>query len=352
MRYKLLGKSGLRVSELCLGTMTFGEDWGWGASKEEAQKQFDTFAEAGGNFIDTSVNYTNGTSEKFLGEFTQADRDHFVIATKYTLTADNQTDPNQGGNSRKNLRHSVERSLKRLQTDFIDLLYLHMWDFMTPVEEVLRGLDDLIRQGKVNYIAISDTPAWIVAEANARAELMGWSRFVGLQVPYSLRRRSVERAELPMAKHWDMAVMPFGLLNSGTLTGKYTKDNQDPKRIANLEELPEDLQALVNEVQAVADEVERSPSQVAINWVRQQQPRALIVPILGARTAAQLEDSMACLEWTLSEEQLNKLDEASKIDYGFPLVWLDGATPYIFGATLNQIDTHRNFPLSIPPANS
>ncbi len=344
MRYKLLGKSGLRVAELCLGTMTFGEDWGWGASKEESKKIFDHYAEAGGNFIDTSVNYTDGTSEKFLGDLTKADRDHFVIATKYTLTSPDQTDPNQGGNSRKNMRHSVERSLKRLQTDYIDLLYLHMWDFMTPVEEVLRGLDDLIRQGKVNYIAISDTPAWIVAEANARAELRGWSRFVGLQVPYSLRSRAVERAELPMAKHWDMAVMPFGLLGGGTLTGKYTSENADPKRF-EVDALPEDLVALIKEVQAVADEVERTPSQVAINWVRQQQEWAQIVPILGARTLPQLEDNMACLEWELSGEHLQRLDEASKIVYDFPLGWLAGAKPYIYGKTFEKIDSHRALPL-------
>jgi aryl-alcohol dehydrogenase-like predicted oxidoreductase len=344
MRYKLLGKSGLRVSELCLGTMTFGEDWGWGASKEESQKIFDHYAEADGNFIDTSVNYTNGTSEKFLGEFTRSDRDHFVIATKFTLTIPDQTDPNQGGNSRKNMRHSVERSLKRLQTDYIDLLYLHMWDFMTPVEEVLRGLDDLVRQGKVNYIAISDTPAWIVAEANARAELRGWSRFIGLQIPYSLRSRAVERAELPMAKHWDMAVMPFGLLNGGTLTGKYTADNPDPKRY-DVEELPEDLQVLIKELQAVADEIGRPPSQVAINWVRQQQEWAQLIPILGARSLGQLQDNLACLEWEISAEHLQRLDEASKIVYDFPLGWLAGATPYIYGNTLEKVDSHRDFPL-------
>jgi aryl-alcohol dehydrogenase-like predicted oxidoreductase len=347
MRYKLLGKSGLRVSELCLGTMTFGEDWGWGASKEESKKIFDRFAEAGGNFIDTSVNYTDGTSEKFVGEFTKAERDHFVIATKYTLTHPKQTDPNQGGNSRKNMRHSVERSLKRLQTDYIDLLYLHMWDFMTPVEEVLRGLDDLVRQGKINYIAISDSPAWIVAEANTRAELMGWSRFVGLQVPYSLRNRTVERAELPMAKHWDMAVMPFGLLGGGTLTGKYAPDNTDPKRY-EVDKLPEDLVALIKEVHRVAAEVDHSASQVAINWVRHQQPRALIIPILGARTLVQLEDNLGSLDWELSDEHLAQLDQASKIDYGFPLGWLSGAAPYVYGATLEKIDTHRSFPLPEP----
>lgn len=345
MRYKLLGRSGLRVSELCLGTMTFGEDWGWGASKEESRKMFDAFAEAGGNFIDTSVNYTNGTSETFIGEFARSDRDHFVIATKYTLTRPDQTDPNQGGNQRKNLRQSVQRSLKRLQTDYIDLLYLHMWDFFTPVEEVLRGLDDLVRQGLVNYVAISDTPAWIVAEANARAELRGWTRFVGLQAPYSLRNRSIERAELPMARHWDMAVMPFGLLGGGVLTGKYLVQDGAPRRYA-LGELPEDVVQLIREVQTVAQESGRSVSQTAINWVRQQQERAQIIPILGARSLAQLQDNLACLEWQLSSEQLRRLSDASKITHDFPLDWLEGAREYVYGKTFDQVDPHneRRFP--------
>ncbi|MEP7291322.1 MAG: aldo/keto reductase, partial [Chloroflexota bacterium] len=187
MRYKLLGKSGLRVSEIALGTMTFGETWGWGASKEESQRIFNRFAEAGGNFIDTSVNYTDGTAEEFLGEFlSTSHRDQFVVATKYTLTKSDSPDPNSGGNSRKNMRQSVERSLRHLKTDYIDLYYLHMWDYMTPVEEVMRGLDDLVRAGKVNYVALSDSPAYIAAEANTLAELRGWSRFVGLQLPYSL----------------------------------------------------------------------------------------------------------------------------------------------------------------------
>lgn len=346
MRYQLLGKSGLRVSELCLGTMTFGEDWGWGASKSESRKIFDAYAEAGGNFIDTSVNYTNGTSETFIGEFAQPDRDHFVIATKYTLTRPDQTDPNQGGNHRKNMRQSVLRSLKRLQTDYIDLLYLHMWDFFTPVEEVLRGLDDLVRQGLVNYIAISDTPAWIVAESNARAEVRGWSRFIGLQVPYSLRNRSIERAELPMARHWDMAVMPFGLVGGGVLTGKYLVQNDTPRRY-EIETLPEAVVALIREVQAVAEETAHSAAQVAINWVRQQQERAQIIPILGARSLAQLQDNLACLDWELSADQLSRLAEASKISYDFPLDWLKGAREYVYGKTFDQVDPHneRRFPV-------
>jgi aryl-alcohol dehydrogenase-like predicted oxidoreductase len=180
VRYKLLGKSGLRVSELALGTMTFGEDWGWGASHEESRRIFEAFAEAGGNFIDTSNNYTNGTSERFVGEFIAAERERFVIATKYSLTT-TRTDPNAGGNHRKNMRQAVEASLKRLNTDYIDLYWLHMWDYTTPIEEVMRAFDDLVRVGKVLYVGFSDTPAWVVARANTLAELRGWSRVVAFQ---------------------------------------------------------------------------------------------------------------------------------------------------------------------------
>src|SRR5512146_3244183 len=206
MNYHLLGHSGLRVSELCLGTMTFGEDWGWGASKDESSAIFEAFAAAGGNFIDTANNYTNGTSEKYVGEFTAADRDHFVIATKYTLT-ERPADPNFGGNQRKNLSRSVEGSLKRLNSGYIDLLYLHMWDGMTPVDEVMRALDDLVRCGKVLYIGISDTPAWVVSQANMLAGLHGWSQFIALQSPYSLADRALERDLLPMAEALDLGVL-------------------------------------------------------------------------------------------------------------------------------------------------
>lgn len=340
MRYKLLGHSGLRVSELCLGTMTFGETWGWGASKAESQKMFDLFASAGGNFIDTSVNYTDGTSEEFLGDFLKADRDHFVIATKYTLTKPDNTDPNGGGNSRKNMMKSVERSLKRLQTDHIDVYYLHMWDYMTPVEEVVRGLDDLVRQGKVSYVAFSDTPDYIVAEANTRAELMGWSRFIGMQVPYSLLDRAVERSILPMARHWDMAVLPWGVLEAGILTGKFLAKVEDATRIDQEKlTLGEKSLKIVNEVKRIAEETGKPISQVAINWVRQQ-PKAQMIPILGARSARQLEDNLAAIDWKLTDEQWKCLDEVSAIDLGFPHGFLDG-NPYIYGATHDLIDNHR-----------
>ena len=341
MRYKLLGNTGLRVSELCLGTMTFGETWGWGASRDESKLMFDLFAEAGGNFIDTSVNYTDGTSETFLGELIGSERERFVVASKYTLTKPDDSDPNGGGNSRKNMMKSFERSLRRLRTDYLDIFYLHMWDYMTPVEEVMRGIDDLVKSGKVLYVAVSDTPDWIVAEANTLANLRGWSRFVGLQIPYSLLDRAVERALLPMARHWDMAVMPWGLLESGLLSGKFFSRPTEPTRIDPTKlELSEKARSVVNEVQKIANESGRSMSQVAINWVRQQQNKSQIIPIVGARNQTQLKDNLGVLEWTLNDDQLKRLDEVSKIEMGFPHDFLEG-NEYIFGSTYNKIDTHR-----------
>jgi len=326
--------------------MTFGEDWGWGASKKASRKIFDAFANAGGNTIDTSVNYTNGTAEEFVGDFTSADRDYWVIATKYTLTRADQTDPNQGGNSRKNMYHSVERSLTRLQTDYIDILYLHMWDYMTPVEEVMRTFDDLVRSGKVRYVAFSDTPAWVVAEANTLVEQRGWVRPIALQVPYSLADRAVERAELPMARRWDMTVMAWGLLEGGLLTGKYTSSNTEPKR-EKIDELPERYQGLVTVLQLVADEVGVSPAQVAINWIRQS-PQAQVIPILGARTLNQFEDNLNVMNWSLTDEQMVQLSEAATIKYGFPRDFLEnGARRIIFGKTFDLIDNHRGNPVRL-----
>jgi aryl-alcohol dehydrogenase-like predicted oxidoreductase len=341
MRYKLLGRSGLRVSELCLGTMTFGDAWGWGAPKEESRTLFDRFAERGGNFIDTSVNYTNGEAEILLGEFLRGRRDQFVVATKYTLTRPDSTDPNSGGNSRKNMMQSVEQSLKRMQTDYIDLYYLHMWDYMTPIEEVMRGLDDLVRQGKVNYVAISDSPAYIVSAANMLAELRGWSRFIGMQIPYSLLDRAVERDILPMSRFWDMAVMAFGVLEAGILTGKFSKPTTESTRLkAEDVKLSERSAAVVGEVQAISEETGRPMSQVAINWVRQQQHKAQIIPIIGARSETQLHDNLAVLEWELTPDQLDRLERVSAIDLGFPHGFLD-RNHWIFGATFDRIDNHH-----------
>src|SRR5258705_5640675 len=220
MRYRLLGNSGLRVSEAALGTMTFGEDWGWGVGKDESRKVYDAFRNAGGNFIDTANIYTNGTSESFLGEFAKDHRQSMVLATKYT-NANPGTDPNAAGNHRKSMMQSVEGSLKRLQTDYIDLYWVHVWDQITPVEEVMRGLDDLVRQGKVLYVGISDAQAWWIAQANTLAQLRGWSPFVGLQIEYSLIERTVERELVPMAKALNLGWTAWAPLAGGMLTGKY-----------------------------------------------------------------------------------------------------------------------------------
>ena len=346
MRYKLLGRSGLRVSELCLGAMTFGEELGWGASKEESRRIFDAFLEAGGNFIDTANYYTGGTSERFVGEFVSAERGRFVIATKYTLTM-SPDDPNAGGNHRKNMARSLEESLRRLRTDYVDLYWVHAWDPMTPLEETMRALDDMVRAGKILYVGISDAPAWVVSRANILADLMGWSAFAGLQIPYSLIERTPERELLPMAQALDIAVTPWGILGGGVLTGKYKTGKPRPKdaRYGSQEAwgdlyLTERNMRIAEEVERVAKEIGRTTSQIAVAWVRQR-PQGVIIPILGATKLAQLADNLGCLEFSLSEEQQKRLDEASRVDLGFPLAFLTQVRQFVYGNTYPLIDDHR-----------
>lgn len=343
MNYRLFGRSGLRVSELALGTMTFGTDWGWGADRDECRKMFDAYAEAGGNFVDTANNYTNGTSERIVGELVAADRDHFVVATKYSLST-RPDDPNAGGNHRKNLVRALEASLERLGTDHVDLLWVHMWDGMTPVSEVVRALDDLVRAGKVLYVGASDTPAWVVARAVTLAELRGWAAFCGLQLPWSLADRSVERELLPLAAALDLAVTPWGVLESGELTGKYLAPDGQPTR-SRPEHVSPRVNQLAGEVVAVAAELGRPPAQVAISWVRQQEPGwgAPVIPIVGARSAAQLADNLGCLDLELSADQLARLEAASAFQRGFPRSFLesDHVRELVFGTTFERIAAHR-----------
>jgi aryl-alcohol dehydrogenase-like predicted oxidoreductase len=325
MRYRLLGNSGLRVSEAALGTMTFGEEWGWGAAKDEARKVYDAFREAGGNFIDTANLYTNGQSESFLGEFMKDHRQSVVLATKYTNAAPG-TDPNAAGNQRKNMVQAVEASLKRLQTDYIDLYWVHIWDEFTPVEEVMRGLDDLVRAGKVLYVGISDAPAWWIAQANTLATLRGWSPFIGLQIEYSLIERTVERELIPMAKAMDIGVTAWSPLAGGVLTGKYhgqaSSDGKGEQTRLSSEMmkdfLPEQHRAgrIVAAVKSVAEEAGRSLAQVALAWLRTRP--VPVIPIIGARKLSQLQDNLASFELTLSLDQVKRLDEASGIELGFP----------------------------------
>lgn len=269
--YRLLGRSGLRVSPMALGTMTFGTDWGWGADEAESRKLFDAYVERGGNFIDTANNYTNGTSERLVGQFARGRRDQLVIATKYTCWT-RQGDPNSGGNHRKSLIASVESSLRRLQTDYIDLLYLHIWDGTTPVQEILRGLDDLVRSGKVLYVGISDTPAWQVSRMQAIAELRGWTPLVALQVEYSLIERTTERELIPMADEMGLGVLPWAPLAKGVLTGKYTRTDlgrtdstQTRKNLAVAAGvLSERGLAIADAVRDLANEIGGTPAQVAM----------------------------------------------------------------------------------------
>jgi aryl-alcohol dehydrogenase-like predicted oxidoreductase len=335
--------------------MTFGEEWGWGASKEESHKMFDVFAEAGGNFIDTANIYTGGTSEKYVGEFISSERGRFVLATKYVNNM-RRGDPNAGGSHRKNLVQSLEGSLKRLNTDYIDLYWVHVWDFMTPVEEVMRALDDMIRAGKVLYVGVSDAPAWIVSQANTLGELKGWTPFIGLQIEYSLVQRTPERDLLPMARAFDIGVTAWSPLGSGVLTGKYNKENQqkrksEPNRLAAMKDMASEdwVNALLNdrnmsiaeEVQSIANEIGCSPAQVAINWIRQQ--KGVIIPIIGARKVSQIKDNLGCLDFELTREQLKRLDEKSRIELGFPHDFL--ASEFIqnilYGGTLSLIHNHR-----------
>lgn len=346
MNYRLLGNSGLRVSEAALGTMTFGEEWGWGAAKDEARKVYDAFREVGGNFIDTANLYTNGESESFLGEFMKDHRQSVVLATKYTNAAPG-TDPNAAGNQRKNMVQAVEASLKRLQTDYIDLYWVHIWDQLTPVEEVMRGLDDLVRAGKVLYVGISDAPAWWIAQANTLAHLRGWSAFIGLQIEYSLIERTVERELIPMAKALNIGVTAWSPLAGGILTGKYHKQGRsdqkdEPGRFSSemmKDFLPEQQRAnrVVDAVKAVADEVGRSLAQVALAWLRYRP--VPVIPIIGARKLSQLQDNLASFDLTLSPDQIKTLDDASAIELGFPYEMYGKELPrtFMYGGMRDRI---------------
>jgi aryl-alcohol dehydrogenase-like predicted oxidoreductase len=336
MRYTLLGQSGLRVSELALGTMTFGTDWGWGASESESAKQFELFAEAGGTVIDTANRYTNGSAETILGDLLAADRDHFVVGTKYSLNT-RDGDLNAGGNHRKSLVQALEASLRRLRTDHVDVLWLHAWDYLTPPEEVMRSLDDQVRLGKVLYLGVSDTPAWVVAQLQTLAAARGWSTFAGLQIEYSLVQREVERELIPMARGLGLGVLAWGPLGAGVLSGKYA--NQGPASDRRLAEADPARLAIARTVAEVAGELGLSSSVVALAWLRARS----VIPILGARTAQQLADNLACLDAELPPAAMARLNEASHVARGFPHDFLASAD-FIFGGMSDRLD--------LPPGRS
>ncbi|MEZ4300977.1 MAG: aldo/keto reductase [Polyangiaceae bacterium] len=346
MRYQLLGRSGLKVSEACLGTITFGKEWGYGASKRTCWKILDEFASRGGNFIDTANNYTDGASERIVGEMLQSERAKFVIGTKYTMSI-RAGDPNASGNHRKSLVQALEGSLTRLNTDYIDVYWVHAWDGFTPAEEVARALDDVVRAGKVLYIGISDTPAWFVAQSTTMADLRGWSRFVGLQTELSLLERTAERELLPMARTFGLTLVPWGVLGGGVLTGKYAGGVPRGSRRAakNRDRITARNLSIASEAATISAEIGCPPSQVAIAWVRQ---RALVhglgvTPILGARTLAQIRENLDGLKLTLSEGHLERLENATSISLGFPheLLARPSVQNALHGGVLHLTDGHR-----------
>ncbi|MCP3804183.1 aldo/keto reductase [Allokutzneria sp. A3M-2-11 16] len=317
MRYRLFGRTGLRVSEFVLGTMTFEDP-------EQTRKTIEAFADAGGNFLDTASAY--GESESLLGAAIQ-ERDRFVIGTKYTLSRD-AADPNGAGNHRKNLRLSLERSLRRLRTDYVDVYWVHIWDRHTPLEETMRALDDAVRAGKILYVGISDAPAWVVSRANTLAEWRDWTPFAGLQVPYNLVRRDVERELLPMAEALGLSVTAWGPLAAGLLSGGASR-RVDPAKLSPRE------RAAADAVRSAAAELGATPSQVALAWIRQKSP--VVLPLVGARNAEQIAENVVSV--VLPDEVMRRLDSAVEFERGFPADFIAECetSPFVFGAVAGKL---------------
>jgi aryl-alcohol dehydrogenase-like predicted oxidoreductase len=347
-QYVTLGRSGLRVSPLCLGTMTFGEEWGWGSDVRDSERILDRFLELGGNFIDTANVYTLGHSEKIIGDHLgreRSRRDRVVLATKFfgTMAPGN---PNAGGASRKTMIASCEESLRRLQTDYIDLYWMHAWDWHTPIEETMRALDDLVQSGKVRYVGFSDTPAWKVAQAQTIALFRGWSPLVALQIEYSLLERTPEGELTPMARELGMGVTPWSPLKSGVLSGKYRRDNHGKQAAGRGEwatsALNEKTYQVIDTLIAVAKEVDSTPARVALHWV-QSQP-GVTSTIIGARTMQQLEDNLAALDIKLSPAHFERLDAVSKPTLNFPSEFLKNSPIFrSAGTTINGETAGESF---------
>ena len=332
-----MGRSGLRVSPLCLGTMTFGEEWGWGSSVAESASVLERYRSAGGNFIDTANIYTKGHSEKILGDWFRAHpgvRDRMVLATKFVATL-YPSDPNAGGAGRKAIVGALEQSLRRLQTDYIDLYWMHAWDRYTPIEETMQTLDDLVRAGKVRYIGFSDTPAWKVSQAQTLAQLRGWTPLVALQIEYSLLQRTVEGGLMPMAAEMGLGVTPWGPLASGVLSGKYTRANHGKQQAGRGEwttnRLTDRAHDLIEALQDIAKAHGSTSARVALAWLRVQP--GVTSTILGARTVAQLDDNIGSLAISLSADELAVLAKLSQPQLEFPYDFVQGVGSFAYGNT-------------------
>ena len=347
MRYRILGSSGLRVAELFLGAMTFGEQGGVGAPPDECRRIVDAYSDAGGNVIDTASNYRAGASEEIVGDLLVGRRDRFVLSTKYTVTRDS-ADPNAAGNHRKNLVLTLERSLRRLRTEYIDLLWVHIWDRATPIESTMRALDDAVRSGKVLHIGLSDTPSWVVARGVTLAEWRSWTPVVALQVPYSLLQRDIERELLPMAEALGLTVAAWSPLGGGALSGKYTSSASADGRLPP-DSLTERDRRVATAVHAVADEIGATPAQVAIAWTRAKS--SAIHPIVGARHVGQLLDNLGALDVELTPEQLARLEQQTAFRRGFPLDFIDDTADWVFGAAAVTSDQRPTVSRQVLPSH-
>lgn len=345
MKTTFLGPTGLRVSEYCLGAMTFGTESGWGADRDEARAIFDAFVAAGGNFIDTANAYTGGTSERLVGEFVGAERDRFVIATKYTVSRD-RTDPNAGGNQRKNLVRSLEASLQRLGTDYVDLYFVHMYDGFTPVEETMRALDDMVRAGKILHVGLSDFPAWTVAKADTLAALTGLTRPACIQIEYNLAMRDAERELIPMADALGLSVMDWSPLGAGALSGKLVRPDPEENYAGRVASgaLPrnfdkyraERANAIVRALIACADDMGTRPARLALAWLRAKSD--MHIPIVGARSLRHIEDNLAAADLVVPAEIMARLEAASPPDPGFPVAFLRAGQADWFGEQPGRLD--------------
>ncbi|MCE7010189.1 aldo/keto reductase [Kibdelosporangium philippinense] len=316
--YVTLGRSGLRVSPITLGTMTFGEDWGWGASAGESEKMLAAYVDRGGNSIDTANTYTNGHAEKIIGDYLAgrpSSRERLVLATKFFGNM-YEKDPNGGGPSRKAIVQQLENSLRRLQTDYVDIYWLHNFDPVTPVEETMRALDDQVRAGKIRYVGFSDVPAWATAEAATLARWHGWSPIIALQVEYSLLERTAEGELIPMAQAMGMGVLPWSPLRGGFLSGKYSSANTTPDDATRGRVPDEASLVVIDAVNAIAEELGVSSAQVALAWLHGRPGVSSIV--IGARRMDQFEANLGALDVTLTDAHRATLDDVSVPALNFP----------------------------------
>jgi len=347
MRYKILGKSGLRVSELCLGTMSFGSQEPWATPEVEVRKVFDAFVSAGGNFIDTANMYAGGESEKLVGRLVAADRERYVIASKFSNAVPGSGNPNAGGSHRKSLTQSLDATLKRLSVDYLDLYLVHFWDFSVPVEELMRAMDDAVRAGKILHAGLSDVPAWVVARAQAYAELRGGTPVSAMQLEYSLVERSIEREHLPMAADQNIGIMAWSPIAGGILSGKYTRPqivSNSKRRLDSmqLQALSERNRAIALKVDTVADRLAISSSQVALAWLIQRG----VIPIIGATSMEQMQQNLQAVDVKLDAETMLDLEQTAHIDLGHPyqMYYWDMSMQLGYGGMFDDIDI-PDFPL-------